>query len=406
MTIASFFSGCGGLDTGFKKAGFDIVWANEVDANIAKTYKLNHPTTQLSIQSIKNLRDEDIPNCDGFIGGPPCQPWSVGGLGLGLKDKRGELFLDYINLIGRMKPKFFVIETVSGILEAEHKCSFDSFLSILKEAGYDVYYKLLNAKDYLVPQDRKRVFIVGFLNQFNIKFSFPSPVLRYVSLHDAISDILQIPIFTDGVVDQNESTVLKNHHVYVGPFDSRYMARNRVRAWSELSYTILAQAKNCPLHPQAPKMQFVSSDKRVFVSGSEHLYRRFSVRECARIQTFPDSYVFKYDDVRDGYKMVGNAVPPNLAFALASSIYTAISETDKTTFIDVLVGYYKNEFHKKMIYKNKLYYVRAGNRFGAMNFDSLSHVPKFLLLYNNTDKVLLKIVDPPLFLYLFFICEI
>ena len=95
------------------------------------------------------------------------------------------------------------------------------------------------------------------------------------------------------------------------------MARNRVRSWDEVSFTIQAQAKNEPLHPQAPKMQFVSADKRIFAKGSEHLYRRLSVRECARIQTFPDSFRFVYSNILDGYKMVGNAVPPRLAEQIA-----------------------------------------------------------------------------------------
>lgn len=99
-----------------------------------------------------------------------------------------------------------------------------------------------------------------------------------------------------------------------------YMARNRVRSWNEVSFTIQAQAKNEPLHPQAPKMIFKSKDKRIFMPGYEHLYRRLSVRECARIQTFPDSFKFEYTNILDGYKMVGNAVPPRMAQYLAEQL--------------------------------------------------------------------------------------
>lgn len=95
------------------------------------------------------------------------------------------------------------------------------------------------------------------------------------------------------------------------------MARNRVRSWNEQSFTIQAQARNEPQHPLAPKMSFVNSNKRIFARGYEHLYRRLSVRECARIQTFPDSFIFFYTNIRNGYKMVGNAVPPRLAYSLA-----------------------------------------------------------------------------------------
>ena len=98
------------------------------------------------------------------------------------------------------------------------------------------------------------------------------------------------------------------------------MARNRVRGWNETSFTIQAQAKNEPLHPQAPKMIYKSQNKRIFAKGFEHLYRRLSIRECARIQSFPDSFIFHYTNIADGYKMVGNAVPPRMAFFLAEQL--------------------------------------------------------------------------------------
>ncbi|MEG1660595.1 MAG: DNA cytosine methyltransferase, partial [Bacteroides sp.] len=111
-----------------------------------------------------------------------------------------------------------------------------------------------------------------------------------------------------------------NHDVYTGPYDEKYMSRNRVRSWNEISFTIQALAKNAPIHPQAPKMVYISPNKRVFVSGKEFLYRRLSIRECARIQSFPDKFRFIYSDIKNGYKMVGNAVPPRLAYVLANAI--------------------------------------------------------------------------------------
>ncbi len=98
------------------------------------------------------------------------------------------------------------------------------------------------------------------------------------------------------------------------------MSRNRVRSWNEPSFTIQAGGRHAPIHPQAPKMLFVEKDKRVFVPEQEHLYRRLTVRECARIQTFPDDFIFKYENVADGYKMVGNAVAVNFAYHLAKKI--------------------------------------------------------------------------------------
>ena len=105
-----------------------------------------------------------------------------------------------------------------------------------------------------------------------------------------------------------------------GGFSTIYMSRNRVRSWDEPSFTIQAGGRHAPIHPKAPKMKFISQNERIFEPGCEDQYRRLSVRECARIQTFPDNFIFKYRDVADGYKMIGNAVPVNLAFEIAKQI--------------------------------------------------------------------------------------
>ena len=112
----------------------------------------------------------------------------------------------------------------------------------------------------------------------------------------------------------------------VGGFSSIFMSRNRVRGWDEQSFTIQAGGRHAPLHPQAPKMQLIEANKRAFIAGKEHLYRRLSVRECARIQTFPDDFIFHYDKIAAGYKMIGNAVPVQLAYYLASEIRTQIEK--------------------------------------------------------------------------------
>jgi len=119
---------------------------------------------------------------------------------------------------------------------------------------------------------------------------------------------------------------IPNHEYFIGNYSTIYMSRNRVRSWDEQSYTIQASGRHAPIHPQAPKMTFVEKNKRVFVKGKEHLYRRLSVRECARIQTFPDNFIFYYENVNDGYKMVGNAVPVNFAEILANDIFRDISD--------------------------------------------------------------------------------
>ncbi|MGM9832458.1 MAG: DNA cytosine methyltransferase, partial [Candidatus Limisoma sp.] len=310
MKLVSLFSGCGGLDYGFEKAGYEVIWANEIDKSISSTYKLNHKSTILETRDIRKLLNSDIPDCDGIIGGPPCQSWSEGGKGRGIDDDRGKLFLDYIRIVCDKKPKFFLIENVKGILENKHSEAFNMFLQKLYEADYDVTYALVNCADYRIPQDRFRVFIMGIQNSYCKYYLFPNPVeSEKVTLKEAIGDILVEPTkyLNDQVV---ENLIFPNHDVYVGPFDAKFMARNRVRSWNEASFTIQAQAKNEPLHPQAPKMVYKNKNERIFAPGYEHLYRRLSVRECARIQTFPDSFRFIYTNIQDGYKMVGNAVPP------------------------------------------------------------------------------------------------
>ena len=167
MKLVSLFSGCGGLDYGFEKAGYDVIWANEIDKTITSTYKANHKNTSLETRDIRELLNSDIPDCDGIIGGPPCQSWSEGGKGRGIDDERGKLFLDYIRIVCDKQPKFFLIENVKGILEDKHSEAFNMFLRRLYEADYDVTYALVNCADYRIPQDRFRVFIMGIQNQYS-----------------------------------------------------------------------------------------------------------------------------------------------------------------------------------------------------------------------------------------------
>lgn len=325
MNVISLFAGCGGLDLGFEKAGFNVVWANEFDTSIVETYRANHPNTVLNTADVRSLKDQDIPSCDGVIGGPPCQAWSEGGKRLGFEDPRGQLFLEYVRIVDLKKPKFFVIENVQGILEDTHRQSLAFILKSLQSIGYSIRYKLLNAADFRIPQDRYRVFFVGIRNDLQNTFVFPVAMTDgKVTLREAIGDIVETPRFFNEETVLSEHPTRKNHDVYTGSYDAKYMARNRVRSWDEQSFTIQAQARNEPQHPQAPKMTYVSPNVRIFAKGYEPLYRRLSVRECARIQTFPDSFVFLYSDVKDGYKMVGNAVPPRLAYVLALQVRNAL----------------------------------------------------------------------------------
>ncbi|MEM6404752.1 MAG: DNA cytosine methyltransferase, partial [Cyanobacteria bacterium P01_D01_bin.116] len=176
MNVVSLFSGCGGLDLGFHQAGFNIIWANEYDKSIWDTYEFNHSNTHLDKRDIRKIAPDDIPDCIGIIGGPPCQSWSEAGAQRGIDDSRGQLFFDYIRILKEKKPLFFLAENVSGILAKKHEKAFTNILSHFKEAGYNVTYKLLNASDYLVPQDRKRVIIIGYREDIGGIFEFPNVI--------------------------------------------------------------------------------------------------------------------------------------------------------------------------------------------------------------------------------------
>jgi len=317
--IASFFSGAGGLDLGFHRAGFDVVWANEFDKTITPTLRHNFPGTHVDDRSISDVEPEDVPEVHGIIGGPPCQSWSEAGAGRGLEDLRGQVFLDYIRIIKAKQPAFFLAENVSGMLSSRHRGALDFLIEQMESLGYHFTYKLLNAADYGVPQDRERVFFVGYSPSIGRTFEFPEPHAAKQTLRDAIWD-LQATAAPAGQRDGAGPGGVMNHEYLTGGFSTIYLSRNRVRSWDEQSFTIQAGARHAPLHPQAPKMVKVEKDRQIFAPGHEDAYRRLTVREAARIQTFPDDFVFAYSKVTDGYKMVGNAVPVNLSYALAKVV--------------------------------------------------------------------------------------
>lgn len=330
MKIASFFAGAGGLDCGFKNAGFDIIWANEYDKDIWETYEKNHPKTILDRRSLTDIKAEEVPDCDGIIGGPPCQSWSEAGALRGINDKRGQLFYDFIRVLKVKQPKFFLAENVSGMLMSKHKEALENIKELFKNAGigYELSFKLLNASDYNVPQDRKRVFFIGIRKDLDFKFQFPTKTFEKINLKQAIGDLVgkELPA-KDTNKTNGEACAIANHEYLTGGFSSMYMSRNRVRSWEEQSFTIQAGGRHAPLHPQAPKMKFIEKDKRIFVPGEEHKYRRLTVRECARIQTFKDDFIFYYKSVGSGYKMIGNAVPVELGHFLAKNIKKQLNQT-------------------------------------------------------------------------------
>ncbi len=318
MKVASFFSGAGGLDLGFQNAGFDVVYANEFDKTIWETYEKNHPQTFLDRRSISDVQCEDVPDVDGIIGGPPCQSWSEAGAKRGADDPRGKLFFNFIELLKGKRPKFFLAENVRGLLAPRNKAAFEGILGHFKRAGYEVYWELLDTHGYGVPQDRKRVIFVGIRSDLNRQFFFPEPIAERPTLWGAIADLDGTEKPALNKTKPNPCLEISNHEYQTGGFSSMFMSRNRVRGWDEPSFTIQASGRHAPIHPSSPKMVKVDKDVFEFVQGET--YRRLTIRECARIQCFPDTFRFYYDDLSVGYKMVGNAVPVQFAKRLAESI--------------------------------------------------------------------------------------
>lgn len=324
MKVISLFSGCGGLDLGFERAGFEIPVANEYDPTIYETFKVNHPETTLIEGDIRKISEDNFPtDVDGIIGGPPCQSWSEAGSLRGIEDQRGQLFFDYIRVLRKIQPKFFLAENVSGMLANRHSDAVKNILSLFDTSNYDVTLTMVNAKDYGVAQERKRVFYIGFRKDLKIDFKFPEGSTKddakKITLRDIIWD-LQFTAVPSGKANSHNLEAVNNNEYYTGAYSPIFMSRNRVKDWDEQAFTVQASGRQCQLHPQAPKMVKHGKNDCRFAEGKEELYRRMTIREVARVQGFPDDFKFIYHNTNDAYKMIGNAVPVNLAYEIALAI--------------------------------------------------------------------------------------
>lgn len=304
MKAVSIFSGGGGMDLGLKKAGIRILLANDIDERACETYEKNLGLKPIC-GDIKRIKK--FPRADILVACNPCQGFSK----IGLRqenDPRNLLYKEIFRCLKQVKPKFVVVENVKGLIQLYQGKFFKRILNNFRRCGYDVKWQLLNAKDFGVPQNRERVFIVATLKKLNLEYEFPKPThgthkKPYVTLKDAISDLPK---------PKKEEYCLQKKWPFF------YMSRNRRRRWSEVSFAIQTRGENIPLHPSCPPMKFKKRDTYVFTK-SKKPYRRLSTRECARIQTFPDSFKFS-EGKQCQYKIIGNAVPPLLAKKIAKSI--------------------------------------------------------------------------------------
>lgn len=306
MTQASLFCGAGGLDIGFERAGFKTIWANDFNADACNTFRL-WSNAEVVCSDIGKVSEDEIPDTDIILGGFPCQGFSLSG-SRKLDDSRNSLYKHYVRIVKAKRPLAFIGENVKGLLTMGGGQIIDAIVQAFSDCGYDVHYKLLNAKYYDVPEDRERVIIVGFRKDLNItNFQYPEPSDKVMTLREALAGV---PEPKDG-------------DVCTAPYSSRYMSRNRKRGWNDVSYTIPAMAKQVTLWPGSPDMVKVDKDIWRFGDGET---RRLSWQEAAAIQTFPSDMKF-CGDLTSVYKQIGNAVPCNLAEAVAVRVRETLENT-------------------------------------------------------------------------------
>jgi len=302
-TVVSLFSGCGGSDFGLEQSGFNVVFANDILPYAQEVYLANMPEVDFQLKSVAEIKN--FPKADLLVGCYPCQGFSQGGA----RDpdrKINYLYREFDRALRQIKPKAFIVENVSGMRRADYAHLLRNQVTRFRMAGYRVKHEVLDARDYGVPQQRKRIFIVGIRSDMGEDYEFPHPshkVDEYRTIGDEIRDM---PEWPEGEYSDED------FHWY-------YLSRDRYRGWDECSKTIVANARHTPLHPISPKLIKEDVDKWVFVD--DRPARRYSFRECARLQGFPRSMKFP-DTVRllQKYKVVGNAVPPPMFAAVASAI--------------------------------------------------------------------------------------
>lgn len=336
--LISLFSGCGGMDLGFKKAGFNIVFANDFDADAQAIYSLN--IGKIDKRDILSIGEDEIPDGDILTAGFPCQPFSNAGNRKGVHDSRGMLYKECLRIIQKKMPKVIVFENVKGLLSTKYIDGQNlaevivEDLSNMNGIGYAVEHQLVNAADYGVPQNRQRVLFVGIRKDLGIKFEFPKKQDKH---NLTLSHVLDIPPDVGNNVDWPLSPQALDMVKYIPeggswkdvPYEhlaprfqrirdnmKKYHSPNFYRRFSrdEIcgTMTASAQPENCGIiHP------------------TEN--RRFTVREVARIQTFPDDFAFITDTMRNitaMYKVIGNAVPVMLAYNIASAIMEQVFRKD------------------------------------------------------------------------------
>jgi len=326
MRIISLFSGCGGLDYGFHKAGFDVAYANDISPSVKATYEAN--LGEIDIRDICEVQNDELPDCDLILAGVPCQPFSNAGNRGSMADTRGTLFSEVVRIVDSKKPKVVLFENVRGFLSSKDDNGQpmpERIRHELKQHGYNLYYELLNASDYDVPQNRYRVIMVGVRDDVGAEFHFPKVQEDKSGL--TVGGVIYRPVANG-----------EKQEVWGLSPQSRAIAKHIPEggSWKDVPYEALPprlkKIRDNMKKYRSPNfyrrfargeiMGTITAAATPENSGIIHPLedRRYSVREIARFQSFPDDFKFVGATTSQKYKMIGNAVPVNFANHIAQKI--------------------------------------------------------------------------------------
>ena len=292
--VGSLFSGIGGIDLGFEQAGFEIVWANDMDASACKTYRHNFPNTYLIENNIRNVDPCSLSDIDILIAGFPCQPFSVMGYQRGFKDPRGNLFFEIARFIDSKHPRVVLLENVRNLMKHDNGKTFLVIYNTLAQLGYSIKYKVINATDINIPQDRTRIFIVAFLNMEDCdRFVFPEAI----PLEATIEDILDRSIKHDDIYYYGSSSR------YFKELDAKIVDRTGIYRIDD-SGVATRKWDICP----TLKANMGTYPDRVPIIRDNFGIRKLTPMECLAFQGYPHNYTFKGISLESAYKHCGNTV--------------------------------------------------------------------------------------------------
>ena len=320
--VVSLFAGCGGCDLGmigdfdfnnihYQKLPFEVVYALDINEKALNTHKLNFDCKQIVCGDITEINDDDIPDCDVVIGGFPCQSFSTVNPTKDPFDDRANLYKQMARIVEAKQPKAFIAENVKGLMTLHGGEIFRKVRAAFEKAGYTLSYKLINAADYGVPQKRERVILVGIRNDLGISYTFPEPTNadNWVPLSVAVP-----------VLAIEEQKYYFSERAVQGMKNAKPNMKRGL--WQKLDEPCLTVTSHLA------KVSINSRDPILLVNPETELYRRFTPREAARIQSFPDTFSFAGSE-GDAYRQIGNAVPPVMFWHISRQLGLLLEEADR-----------------------------------------------------------------------------